>query len=174
MRPYDEDEHRSTSRLRGTTVYGASGLLAIMERAPFSVPPAIFCTGGSVPRAIPLLWPRWAPGRTAGSDMRWPFRPTMHSRKGEAGGTPQGLCAAVAEFARDSPLEGTGFELPVLRCALHRQRRGPGRPPDSAVSGGSLNGRLIITTPIGWSAGNCSADPPRGSIGPTRTRPRKP
>lgn len=72
----------------------------------------------------------------------------------------------------DPSLEGTGFELPVPRCALHRQRRGPGRPPDSAVSGGSLNGRL--TTPIGWWAGNCSADPPRGSLGPTRTRPRKP
>jgi hypothetical protein len=37
------------------------------------------------------------------------------------------------------------------------------------VSGGSSNDRL--TTRIGWRAGNCSADPPRGSIGPTRTRP---
>jgi len=43
---------------------------------------------------------------------------------------------------------------------------------DSAVSGGSLNGGL--TTPIGGWAGNCSAHPPRGSIGLTRTRPGKP
>jgi hypothetical protein len=75
-------------------------------------------------------------------------------------------------FARDSPLAGSGFELPVPRCALIANSVAPVAPPDSAVSGGSLNGRL--TTPIGWWAGNCSADPPRGSIGPTRTRPRKP
>jgi hypothetical protein len=30
---------------------------------PFSAAPAIFCTGGSVPRAILMLWPRWAPDR---------------------------------------------------------------------------------------------------------------
>jgi hypothetical protein len=37
-------------------------------------------------------------------------------KEGEAGGTPQGLCPAVAEFARDSPLEEAGFEpsVPLL------------------------------------------------------------
>jgi hypothetical protein len=29
--------------------------------------------------------------------------------------------------APDSPLEGSGLELPVPRCALTRQQRGPGR-----------------------------------------------
>ena len=72
----------------------------------------------------------------------------------------------------DSSLDGSGCELPVPRCALIANGAALVAPPDSVVSGGSLNGRL--TTPIGWWAGNCSADPPRGSIGPTRTRPQKP
>ena len=46
-------------------------------------------------------------------------------------------------FAPDSPLEGSGFELPVPRCALSSPTARPwARPPDSAVSGGSLNGPL--------------------------------
>src|SRR5271167_4402021 len=47
----------------------------------------------------------------------------------------------------DSPLEGSGFELPVPRCALIANSATLVAPPDSAVSGGSLNGRL--TTSIG-------------------------
>src|ERR1700746_2507193 len=69
----------------------------------------------------------------------------------------------------DSSVEGSGFELPVPRCALIANGAALVAPPDSVVSGGSLNGRL--TTPIGLWAGNCSAAP-RGSIGPTGTRPR--
>jgi putative SOS response-associated peptidase YedK len=34
--------------------------------------------------------------------------------------------------------------------------------------------RMAPYNPDRWVAGNCLADPPRGSIGPTRTRPRKP
>ena len=45
------------------------------------------------------------------------------------------------------PLEGSGFELPVPRCALIANSAALVAPPDSAVSGGSLNGRL--RTPIG-------------------------
>src|SRR6516164_3227314 len=40
----------------------------------------------------------------------------------------------------------------------------------------SLEGQLLEWPPHNpdrWWAGNCSADPPRGSIGPTRMRPRK-
>ena len=44
-------------------------------------------------------------------------------------------------------MEGSGFELPVPRCALIANSAALVAPPDSAVSGGSLNGRL--TTPIG-------------------------
>jgi hypothetical protein len=51
------------------------------------------------------------------------------------------------EFALDAPLEGSGFELPVPRCALIANCAALVAPPDSAVRGGSLNGRL--TTPIG-------------------------
>jgi hypothetical protein len=50
-------------------------------------------------------------------------------------------------FALDSPLEGSGFELPVPRCALIANNAALVAPPDSAVRGGCLNGRL--TTPIG-------------------------
>ena len=50
-------------------------------------------------------------------------------------------------FARDSALEGSGFELPVPRCALIANSAALVAPPDSVVRGGSLNGRL--TTPIG-------------------------
>src|SRR6516165_2260182 len=47
----------------------------------------------------------------------------------------------------DCLLEGSGFELPVPRCALVAYSAALVAPPDSAVSGSSLNGRL--TTPIG-------------------------
>src|SRR5207244_1549385 len=50
-------------------------------------------------------------------------------------------------FAPDSLLEGSGFELSGSAMRSHRQQRGPVAPPDSAMRGGSLNGRL--TTPIG-------------------------
>ena len=75
------------------------------------------------------------------------------------------------QFVPDSLLEGSGFELPVPRCALIANSAALVAPPDSAVSGSSLNGRL--TTPIGGGPETASADPPRGSIGPTRMRPRK-
>jgi hypothetical protein len=78
---------------------------------------------------------------------------------------------AGTDSLRDSPLEGSGFELPVPRCALVAYSAALVAPPDSAVSGSSLNGRL--TTPIGGGPETASADPPRGSIGPTRMRPRK-
>ena len=54
---------------------------------------------------------------------------------------------AGTDSLRDSPLEGSGFELPVPRCALVAYSAALVAPPDSAVSGSSLNGRL--TTPIG-------------------------
>src|SRR6516162_3607486 len=47
-----------------------------------------------------------------------------------------------SRFAMDSPLEGSGFELPVPRCALIANSAALVAPPDSAVRGGSLNGRL--------------------------------
>jgi hypothetical protein len=58
---------------------------------------------------------------------------------------PNALIEEV-RFARDSPLEGSGFELPVPRCALIANSAALGR----AACGGEgrlLNGRL--TTPIG-------------------------
>jgi hypothetical protein len=42
----------------------------------------------------------------------------------------------------DSLLEGSGFELPVPRCALVAYSTALVAPADSAVSGSSLNGRL--------------------------------
>ena len=51
-----------------------------------------------------------------------------------------------ARFA-DSPPEGSGFELPVPRCALIANSAALVAPRDSAVSGGSLNG--CLTTAIG-------------------------
>jgi hypothetical protein len=42
----------------------------------------------------------------------------------------------------DSPLEGSGFELPVPRCAVITNSTALVAPPDPAVSGGSLDGRL--------------------------------
>jgi len=51
------------------------------------------------------------------------------------------------QFVPDSLLEGSGFELPVPRCALIANSAALVAPPDSAVSGSSLNGRL--TTAIG-------------------------
>jgi len=52
------------------------------------------------------------------------------------------------QFVADSPLEGSGFELPVPQCALSSPTARPwSRPPYLAVSGGALNGHL--TTPIG-------------------------
>ena len=52
------------------------------------------------------------------------------------------------QFVADSPLEGSGFELPVPQCALSSPtERLWSRPRDLAVSGGALNGHL--TTPIG-------------------------
>jgi hypothetical protein len=55
---------------------------------------------------------------------------------------------AIAErLAADSPLEGSGFELPVPQCALSSPTARPwSRPPDLAVSGGALNGHLIPTS----------------------------
>ena len=48
----------------------------------------------------------------------------------------------------DGLLEGSGFELRVPQCALSSPTARPlVAPPDSAMSSGSLNGRL--TTPIG-------------------------
>jgi hypothetical protein len=44
----------------------------------------------------------------------------------------------------DSPQEGSGFELLVSRCALIANSATLVGPLDSAVSGGSLNGRLIL------------------------------
>ena len=51
------------------------------------------------------------------------------------------------QFVPDSLLEGSGFELAVPRCALIANSAALVAPPDSAVSGSSLNGRL--TTAIG-------------------------
>src|SRR5271169_6659381 len=48
----------------------------------------------------------------------------------------------------DSPLEGSGFELPVPRCALIANSAALVAPPDSAVRGGSLNG-AVLQPPIG-------------------------
>src|SRR6516164_11256432 len=44
----------------------------------------------------------------------------------------------------DCLLEGSGFELPVPRCALIANSAALVAPPDSAVRGGSLNGRLDV------------------------------
>jgi hypothetical protein len=71
--------------------------------------------------------------------------------------------------SHDSSLEGSGFELPVPRCALIANSAALVAPPNSAVRGGSLNGAAL--QPRSVMGGNCSADPPRGPIGPTRTRP---
>src|SRR6516162_7776112 len=61
---------------------------------------------------------------------------------------PIGMPKAGHWFVADSPLEGSGFELPVPQCALSSPTERPwSRPPDLAVSGGALNGHL--TTPIG-------------------------
>src|SRR6516162_11426049 len=65
---------------------------------------------------------------------------------------------SVADFSRntqqygsspDSPLEGDGFELPVPRCALIANSAALVAPPDSAVRGGSLNGRLQPGSVVG-------------------------
>src|SRR5712664_742190 len=60
------------------------------------------------------------------------------------GFSPRGV---QATGETDSLVEGSGFELPVPRCALIANSAALVAPPDSAVRGGSLNGRL--TTPIG-------------------------
>jgi len=64
-----------------------------------------------------------------------------------------GFSIPQGEISRETDclLEGGGFEPPVPRCALIANSAALVAPPDSAVSGGSLNGRL--TTPIGgWPA----------------------
>ena len=60
---------------------------------------------------------------------------------------PRSRPARPLGFATDSLAEGSGFEFPVPRCALIANSAALVAPPDSAVRGGSLNGRL--TTPIG-------------------------
>jgi hypothetical protein len=47
------------------------------------------------------------------------------------------------KFAPDSLLEGSGFELPVPRCALIANSAALVATPDSAVRGGSLNGAAL-------------------------------
>jgi hypothetical protein len=54
-----------------------------------------------------------------------------------------GIRPSKVEFATDSPLEGSGFELPVPRCALIANSAALVAPPDSAVRGGSLNGAAL-------------------------------
>ena len=46
-------------------------------------------------------------------------------------------------------LEGSGFELPVPHCALIANSAALVAPPDSAVRGGSLNGRLQPRSVVG-------------------------
>ena len=75
-------------------------------------------------------------------------RPRRSSRLGHRG-KPRLLdlerrIPARDRFAPDSPLEGSGFELPVPRCALIANSAALVAPLDSAVNGGSLNGRLIL------------------------------
>jgi hypothetical protein len=49
----------------------------------------------------------------------------------------------------DSLLEGRGFELPVPRCAIIADSAALVAPPDSTVTGGSLNGRLQPRSVVG-------------------------
>src|SRR6516164_11317505 len=49
----------------------------------------------------------------------------------------------------DSLLEGSGFELPVPHCALIANSAALVAPPDAAVRGGSLNGRLQPRSVVG-------------------------
>src|SRR6516162_2747220 len=53
------------------------------------------------------------------------------------------------QWFADSSLEGSGFELPVPRCALIANSAALVAPPDSAVRGGSLNGRLQPRSVVG-------------------------
>jgi hypothetical protein len=75
-----------------------------------------------------------------------------------------------SRFVADSPLEGSGFELPVPRCALVANSAALVAPPDPAVRGGSLNGRL--TTPIG--GGPATARLTRREDRPNSDAARKP
>ena len=61
-----------------------------------------------------------------------------------AGGAGTKQVVQSFRTSRYSPLEGSGFELPVPRCALIANSAALVAPPDSAVRGGSLNGRLDV------------------------------
>src|SRR6516225_2182425 len=62
--------------------------------------------------------------------------------------------ATMVPFRRRLPhsislLEGSGFELPVPRCALIANGAALVAPPDSVVRGGSLNGPLQPGSVVG-------------------------
>ena len=71
-------------------------------------------------------------------------RPNNRWHLCRASALPFGSARGRNRFATDSPLEGSGFELLVPRCALIPNSATLVGPLDSAVSGGSLNGRLIL------------------------------
>ena len=80
-------------------------------------------------------------GRCGGGSDALPRMPQLEDRRVR-------VAARIrTESSQNSPLEGSGFELPVPRCALIANSAALVAPPASAVRGGSLNGRLA--TPIG-------------------------
>jgi hypothetical protein len=103
------------------------------------------CSTGATHRAAvdPL---GWVVDELAGAGPR--------HRRGTYRGTGSVACYATSSItsSSDSPLEGSEFELLVPRCALIANSPALVAPPDSAVSGGSLNGRL--TTPIRQRGGD--------------------
>src|SRR5580692_2321460 len=67
-------------------------------------------------------------------------------------------------FRLDSLLEGTGFELPVPRCALIANSAALVAPPDSAVRGGSLTVPSDDHVDIEYSCSPAFVDSLTGSL----------